>query len=552
MSKWMDQKAIDTTIIYYTDNTLEKHFEEKVQDYLINASDGKKIISVSQKPMSFGDNICVGDIGRSHHSLFYQTLIGAEAAKTRYIALAEHDCLYTKEHFNWIPPSDNIFYYNVNQWLVQWNNKIAGQYSYFRRKCMSQLICNRELYIHAVKDRLILLENGYIIKKGKLGACEPGVCDNRVAFIRNKAELAKFKDIGKQEKFKAMGFRTTIPNLDIRHGDNFSGNRRANKKCYSIPYWGSFHKVMGKVPPGRWYQEAVINEIGMTVSRKKDTSEKRWNNLIKPLIPYKKGENRMFIELGCNAGFYCRKMADLGYKSIGIEKEVEFIRHACFWESCDPRGVKIIEGDINNYEIPCSSIVLIANVHYWLTTLELNTLIKKLREKSLYVIVVGRHNPSPKHKSPCDSEFLKISFSGWEIKDIRYGIKHYSIIFKNPDLIEKDVNEIFPFQQLSNSKRFLPSFEKFIRLVLSERKFNPLKTDYYKYLKWRKFDDIKSIIKKHINLIVNIKQNGITKVLEIGRIVNGKYEKDRLVDGDHRYIIAKTVGIKKIICKINK
>jgi hypothetical protein len=213
--------------------------------------------------MDFGHNVCLGDIGRSHHSLFKQTLVGAETAETKHMALAEHDCLYTAEHFNWIPPDDEFFYYNVHHWFVQWGGKLSGMYSYFRRKPMSMLICNRELYIRAIKEKLAMIEDGYEIRKGQLGACEPGVCENdvafvkvqnpeecepgvcddRAAFIEKKLRLTQHKDVGK-ETFRARSFKTEFPNIDIRHGKNFSGNRRGRQRCYSIPYWGDFRVVM--------------------------------------------------------------------------------------------------------------------------------------------------------------------------------------------------------------------------------------------------------------------------------------------------------------------
>lgn len=240
----MDQSL---TIIYYTGNYLKPELEKIAQYYLLRAVEKKKIISVSQKPIDFGDNICVGNIGKSHHSLFYQALKGAEATDTEYIALAEDDCLYTSEHFNYMPPTDDIFYYNTNCWFVQWSgSKIDGMYSYHRRKAMSQLICNREIFIKAVKEKINMIETGFEIRKGQPGACEPGVCDDRKAFIKAKEkwEWAKFKDVGKEDKWTALGFRTLNPNLDIRHGNNFSGARRANDRCYSLPYWGEFKKVI--------------------------------------------------------------------------------------------------------------------------------------------------------------------------------------------------------------------------------------------------------------------------------------------------------------------
>jgi len=235
----------------YTDNSLEPKFEKRLQEELFKAAQGKRIITVSQKPMDFGRNICVGDIGRSHHSLFTQALIGVKAAKTKYIALAEHDCMYTPEHFNWRPTNDRIFWYNVNHWFVQWGGSRSGQYSYFRRKPMSQLICTRKMFIRAVEEKISMLESGFEIRKGQPGACEPGVCDNRKAFvsakekwIADKAALAATKDVGKESKWTAKAFRTVLPNLDIRHGGNFSGGRKTSEVADTLPYWGNFIDYM--------------------------------------------------------------------------------------------------------------------------------------------------------------------------------------------------------------------------------------------------------------------------------------------------------------------
>jgi hypothetical protein len=251
-------KPNDCSIIYYTDNSIDgTELQKKVQERLEMAAEGKPIISISQRPISFGRNIIVGDIGRSHHSLFTQVLVGAEAATTKYVALAEHDCMYTPEHFNWTPLNDTTFWYNVNLWFVEWRGgDHDGLYSYQRRKCMSSLICDRRLLIAALKEKILMLESGFEIRKGQPGACEPGVCDDRVAFIEAKAKWIennykeacnqdlRFKDVGKEVKWKAAAFRTELPNLDIRHGGNFSGMRRAKEQTYSLPYWGEFKYIM--------------------------------------------------------------------------------------------------------------------------------------------------------------------------------------------------------------------------------------------------------------------------------------------------------------------
>jgi len=107
---------VDKTIIYYTANRESIGLNRLVRDNLLIA--GLPIISVSQKPVSFGHNICVGDVGYSSHNSVMQVLIGATCAKTRYVVLAEADCLYPVEHFRYKPRSDKIFWYDRNVWAL--------------------------------------------------------------------------------------------------------------------------------------------------------------------------------------------------------------------------------------------------------------------------------------------------------------------------------------------------------------------------------------------------------------------------------------------------
>ena len=62
----------ETTVIYYTDNSIDEKLMKFCQKNILEAAQGKPIISVSQKPIDFGENICVGEIGRSHLNLYKQ------------------------------------------------------------------------------------------------------------------------------------------------------------------------------------------------------------------------------------------------------------------------------------------------------------------------------------------------------------------------------------------------------------------------------------------------------------------------------------------------
>jgi len=96
----------DLTVIYYTSNYLEEknpYFLENTKKQLLKAIGNIPLITVSQKPTIIGNNctnICLGDIGRSHLNIYWQILQGCKAAKTKWVAMAEDDILYSEQHFN--------------------------------------------------------------------------------------------------------------------------------------------------------------------------------------------------------------------------------------------------------------------------------------------------------------------------------------------------------------------------------------------------------------------------------------------------------------------
>jgi hypothetical protein len=108
---------MNKTILYYTSNQEDPEFEQKIQDNLLSKCGDMPIVSVSQKPIELGQNICVGDIGFSYKSEFHQILIGAKAATTEYLVFAESDFLYPPEYFSFTPTGGNIYRYD-NIWIV--------------------------------------------------------------------------------------------------------------------------------------------------------------------------------------------------------------------------------------------------------------------------------------------------------------------------------------------------------------------------------------------------------------------------------------------------
>lgn len=213
---------MDTTIIYYTDGSVSDVIGDLVRKYISKAK--QPIISVSQQPLDFGTNICVGKIGRSWKSIQSQIMVGLLSAKTKYIALAEHDMLYPEGYFDWIPPRDDTFYYNKNRVFAV--AKKGSQYGMYiphveAHPNSSQLICNRKLFIGATIRRIYMLDSG--VKKRE-GWCEPGFN-------------------WKGEKYD--WWYNDKPTVDILHNDNFTVRYGTYKEepVWEVDGWGRFEDI---------------------------------------------------------------------------------------------------------------------------------------------------------------------------------------------------------------------------------------------------------------------------------------------------------------------
>ena len=109
---------MNATVIYYTSNRENPEFEKRVQENLLKVSKGLPIISVSQKPIDLGKNICVGDVGASGFNMFRQVQIACKAAKTKFVISAEADCLYPPDYFQFSPPRDDVPYRDSNLYVM--------------------------------------------------------------------------------------------------------------------------------------------------------------------------------------------------------------------------------------------------------------------------------------------------------------------------------------------------------------------------------------------------------------------------------------------------
>lgn len=191
-------------ILYYTDNQLQLKIAHRVQKQLKKASNGKRIVSVSLKPMDFGDNIHL-PLKRGWLTMAKQILAGLKQLTNEYVFFCEHDVLYHESHFNFTPPKNDVYYYNTNVWKVRWSDGFAVHTNDCKQ--LSGMVCNRQFAIKHFEERVKRLEtyNGTKFDKYvRLIGFEPGT--------HNRKERV--------DDFKAESYQSKYPNIDIRHNGN--------------------------------------------------------------------------------------------------------------------------------------------------------------------------------------------------------------------------------------------------------------------------------------------------------------------------------------------
>ncbi|SRR3989344_4040476 len=138
----------DATIIYYTSNREHAGLEVRVRENLLKVCGNLPIISISQKPIDLGKNICVGDVGTSGFNMFRQVQIGCQAVSTQFVISAEADCLYPPDYFQFVPPRLDIPYRDSNLYVM------PDQRAYFFYKqegATHAQVVGREFYLATLK-----------------------------------------------------------------------------------------------------------------------------------------------------------------------------------------------------------------------------------------------------------------------------------------------------------------------------------------------------------------------------------------------------------------
>jgi hypothetical protein len=208
----------DLTIIFLTVNKVPEQWAEYHKKVLMEAIGDSPLITVSRLPMD-GVNLIQDEI--SVPNIYKQMLRAAKIAETEFVAIAEDDTLYHKDHFAYRPKGK--FLYNMSRWgILSWRTPI---YFYRHRESNSALIAPRKLLIECLEQ----YNGGY----GEVG----------------KERVMKKMGLD----YKADRFHSRIPIINFHHINGIDGLeqrlRKTNQKsllAIEVPYWGRAEDLIKK------------------------------------------------------------------------------------------------------------------------------------------------------------------------------------------------------------------------------------------------------------------------------------------------------------------
>lgn len=198
--------------IYYTDNRIETSPIIKVCREQIRKTFSGELISVSLGPIDLGKNYVLDNRQRSYPTMVKQILMALEKSTADYVFFLEHDCLYPECHFDFVPPTNDIFYYNSN--ILRWGYLQDHAISYDRLMSLSCMCANRELALDHYRQRTDRMDD--------LAPCEWRSREPRMGRVWGYEPGTKKRKRGGFSDDDYDVWYSEIPVVDIRHRWTFS------------------------------------------------------------------------------------------------------------------------------------------------------------------------------------------------------------------------------------------------------------------------------------------------------------------------------------------
>lgn len=208
----------DTTVIYFTSNREKEAFEGRIRRTLLRTIGTLPLISVSQKPIDFGINICVGELEASTANALRQIQLGAVAATTKFITLAESDYLYPREYFRFKPARDDTAYLATPIYVCFAQSRRTKFFTLKRGNSDSAMIAGRQCLIDGI-ETVLQKHNGTSL---------------------HFAHLLKL--------LRLENFPLSIPAVTFKTDENMHRKSPFSRTriCTELPDWGTAHALIRK------------------------------------------------------------------------------------------------------------------------------------------------------------------------------------------------------------------------------------------------------------------------------------------------------------------
>lgn len=218
---WAETKGI----IYYTDGELDMKIAQPCRDAIIKIAKDKKMnitTAALHKRLDFGvKNIVFPSLKRSFYAMFKQIMAALENSHDDIIFFCEADVLYHQSHFDFTPEDKDTFYYNRNVWFLRAPDGHALHYDVNQ---LSGLCVYRDAALTHFKERFAMVEEEWNKIEKAENKDEQRTLFGR--FIRNMGfEPFTHNRVQWKNQFKREHRMSEFPNVDIKHGQNITGQR---------------------------------------------------------------------------------------------------------------------------------------------------------------------------------------------------------------------------------------------------------------------------------------------------------------------------------------
>lgn len=221
----------DLTAIFLTSNEVPEEWAKFHRETLLENLEGAPLITVSRKPMDFGDINLIQTRPKSLSNIYWELLRAAKVATTDYIAVVEDDTLYHKEHFRYRPKRNKVGY-NMCHWsLFTWGTPM---YSWRNRRGNYSMLSSRELVIDALEERFAKYPDG--TPDNITGEIGRGMVERNMGITLRDVEE----------------FETTVAVVNFNHANASDDLQLRQRKvhghirAFDIPHWGRAEDLVKK------------------------------------------------------------------------------------------------------------------------------------------------------------------------------------------------------------------------------------------------------------------------------------------------------------------